>query len=200
MENTNKPQWLIDAENEIKNFENSKYGKMSQKEFTKSEVGKHIGEIAKKSGQLDAVRNPSIGGKAAKLVNAQSKAGLAAKLVNAQSKAGKVGGKIGGKKHVESGHLDNIRKDAIKASVNSRINKRLKLINDLYNNIATLEWFTLDDVLQKYNINDESGIPLKDASIFNYLKTTDLFESKLVKNSNGGKGKKYYKKISKSEI
>ena len=33
MENNNKPQWLIDAENEIKNFENSKFGKLNDKQF-----------------------------------------------------------------------------------------------------------------------------------------------------------------------
>ena len=160
-----------------------------------SAVGKHIGQIAKKSGQLDSVRNPSSGGKAAILVNAQSKAGKAAKLVNAQSKAGKIGGKIGGKKNVESGHLNNIRKDAIKASVKSRINKRLKLIHNLYDNIKTNDWFTIEDVILKYNICDENGIQLKQPSIFNYLKTNNLFENKKIKTSSGGIGKKFYKKI-----
>jgi len=33
MDNTNKPQWLIDAENEINQFAETKLGKMSQEEF-----------------------------------------------------------------------------------------------------------------------------------------------------------------------
>ena len=42
MENTNKPQWLIDAENEIKNFEDSKYGKMNNGQLTRSINGKLV--------------------------------------------------------------------------------------------------------------------------------------------------------------
>ena len=58
MKNTNKEQWLIDAENEINNFENSKYGKMSEKEFRGSERGNenvesgHLAKISKLGGKV----------------------------------------------------------------------------------------------------------------------------------------------------
>jgi hypothetical protein len=157
------------------------------------ENGKIIGKLAVDSGQLDLVRNPSSGGKAAKLVGAQSKAGKAAKLVGAQSKAGKIGGKIGGKKHVESGHLDSVRRKAIDNSVKQRIEKRLTIIQNLYNNISEKDWFTMDDVLNKYNIIDENNELLKQSSLFNYLKNSNFFESQIIKNTTGKK--KYYKKL-----
>lgn len=185
----------IDELNEDMSKRRAEQKVKDQKVELKIAVGKIIGQIAVESGQLASVRNPSKGGNAAKLVDAQSKAGKAAKLVNAQSKAGKIGGKIGGKKNVESGHLDNIRKDAIKASVESRINKRLDLIHKLYNNIKTNDWFSIDDVIEHYNVYDENGQYLKQPSLFNYLKTNSLFESKKIKTSSGGLGKKYYKKI-----
>lgn len=40
MENTNKPQWLIDAENKIQKFEESKYGKMNNQQLAASIQGK----------------------------------------------------------------------------------------------------------------------------------------------------------------
>jgi len=44
MKNMNKPQWLIDAENEIKSFEESKFGKMSNQEFKLSERQSNAGK------------------------------------------------------------------------------------------------------------------------------------------------------------
>ena len=44
MENTNKPQWLIDAENEINQFAETKIGKMTQKEFKFHERQSYAGK------------------------------------------------------------------------------------------------------------------------------------------------------------
>ena len=49
MKDTNKPQWLIDAENEIKNFEESEYGKLTDKEFKQSTKMINMKECANNS-------------------------------------------------------------------------------------------------------------------------------------------------------
>lgn len=114
MENTNKPQWLIDAENAINEFENSKYGKMNTKEFNISQRSKIHGGVVKY-----VKNNPEHQKKAfAKMLE---------KNPNHQSEAGKKGGAKGGKaahksmleKYGEDG-LKQIRKEQFK---NSNLNK-----------------------------------------------------------------------------
>lgn len=50
MKDTNKPQWLIDAENDIKAFEETKYGKMTSRQFINSENARNV--INKKAGGI----------------------------------------------------------------------------------------------------------------------------------------------------
>ena len=94
MENQNKPDWLIKAEEEMAKFANTKVGKMSQKEFEfherQSNAGKVAGNKAKDSGQF---KQFAIEG-------------------------GKATGSIQGKKNVESGHLASIT--AVKGSVEAK--------------------------------------------------------------------------------
>lgn len=45
----NKPQWLLDAEKAIQNFEDSKYGKMTDKQMRLSERGRINGSMADRS-------------------------------------------------------------------------------------------------------------------------------------------------------
>lgn len=58
MENTNKPQWLIDAENEIQNFADSKYGKMTDGQIGLSLGGQYGGSKSKgKKQSKEAINN-----------------------------------------------------------------------------------------------------------------------------------------------
>jgi hypothetical protein len=62
MENNNKLQWLIDAENEINNAANTKYGKMSDKEFRFSEKQSNAGKAGGKiTGPIQGKRNVESG-------------------------------------------------------------------------------------------------------------------------------------------
>lgn len=110
MENTNKPQWLIDAENEIKNFENTEFGKLSDKEFNfkekQSNAGTNGGNKAKETGQVyeAAVKGREIYSTDPRLkTNAQ-------KMGNTQ-----------GKKNVESGHLAKVRNPKKSGAVSGSI-------------------------------------------------------------------------------
>lgn len=81
----NKPQWLLDAEAEIQKFEQTEWGKLTEKEFRRKEassnVGKMYGTINVENGHLKKIAK----------------------------KGGHVQGKVQGRKNVESGHLDRIR-------------------------------------------------------------------------------------------
>jgi hypothetical protein len=81
MENTNKPQWLIDAENEIKNFEESKYGKMTEKEFNLKDQFEYFTKLGRNKYKNDP----------------RSKENA------------KAMGSIQGKKNIESGHMQRMR-------------------------------------------------------------------------------------------
>jgi hypothetical protein len=80
----NKPQWLLDAEAEIQKFEQTEWGKLTQKEFTRKqashEAGKTQGQKNVESGELQK----------------RSKLG------------GQIGGKISGRNNVLNGHLNSI--------------------------------------------------------------------------------------------
>jgi hypothetical protein len=69
MENTNKPQWLIDAEKDIQEFEESKYGKMKQSQLDSSSniINRNKSEEARlKSSETGKVQGKLNGGKAFK--------------------------------------------------------------------------------------------------------------------------------------
>lgn len=106
MKQNKKPQWLIDAENAINEFENSKFGKLSDKEFRFSEKqsnsGKNAGLKAKKSGQFKSF---AIAG-------------------------GKVVGLVQGRKNVESGHLDSITPKSGSEEAKQRNIHRQKLMKE----------------------------------------------------------------------
>lgn len=100
----NKPQWLIDAENEINNFEQTKFGKMTDKEFRLSERQSNAG----KSGGSKLIslgkNNATVEGRLKGLEIGRSK--------GASSK--------GGKKNVESGHLAKVRNPSKAGSAASK--------------------------------------------------------------------------------
>ena len=113
MENNNRPQWLIDAENEIKKFNETKHGSMSDKEFRFSEKQSNAGSIGgtenikKNSEQLKAANakwrndNPDI-----VLKNCTNNGYL---TMSKYPNLAKENGKKTGAWAVESGHLDNVR-------------------------------------------------------------------------------------------
>ena len=80
----NKPQWLIDAENQINQFAESKIGKMSQEEFKFFEKQANAG----RAGGISAVKS--------------------GQLIEAARAGGSKQGPIQGKANVESGHLASI--------------------------------------------------------------------------------------------
>jgi hypothetical protein len=104
-----KPQWLIDAEAEITNFEKSKYGSMSQTEFNYDQrqiTASHSHWKNNRDSALDHLRKVSTS-------ESCSKGGHSAKLVGAQSKGGKINGPIQGRKNVESGQLEKARQKSL---------------------------------------------------------------------------------------
>ena len=110
---SNKPEWLLKAEEEIANFAKTKIGKMDQKEFEYYERQSYAGVIGgivnmeKNAEQLKAAaakwrtENPE------KVSELASLAGIASHLKNPDHV--KIAGSKGGLKNVESGHLAKVR-------------------------------------------------------------------------------------------
>jgi len=95
MKNTNKPQWLLDAEKDINEFHETKPAKFSKKQLSSINNLDNVDreklvKVLKDSGKLDKWR---------------------------QSGAS-AGGKVNGKKNVESGHLKSIASAGGKAAGN----------------------------------------------------------------------------------
>ena len=124
MENNNKPQWLIDAENEINNAANTIFGKMSDKEFRRKEItsfaascvskennikkGKSTGQKNVESGHLKSITKPWT----------SYEAGLA--------------GKKGGAKNVESGWTKEFSKIGNNAKSDKLKNVRIDELKFIY--------------------------------------------------------------------
>tara|TARA_R110000744_G_scaffold237676_1_gene355119 strand:- start:387 stop:1040 length:654 start_codon:yes stop_codon:yes gene_type:complete len=125
MEN-NKPEWLRKAEEEQAKFSETKFGKMTDGEIAQcNALENHKEQYPELHEQyrekaLDAGwRNPEVqsplgvkGGTKTASYRLESGYFQSEKWKQSQSK----GGKTSGDNNVKSGHFDNIRKDAIKAS------------------------------------------------------------------------------------
>ena len=104
MKNTNKPQWLIDAERDINEFHETKHGKMSQRQINYSESSRNKTIFNDINKNFEHQSNASLSRDANERLIQFSKI----KTKEHQSKAGKVAGN----KNVESGHWANIQKIA----------------------------------------------------------------------------------------
>lgn len=174
----NKPQWLIDAENEIKNFEQTKFGKMLDKEFRFSEKQSHAGtsggEKAKESGQLsDAISKAQIYWQE----NPEHKQEIGKRLGSVQgpinrdnghaSNMGKLHGPIQGRKNVESGHCARNLPKMIEGSIKHRMDKRVNRLQDIMNDLP--QEFTsklVKEVCVQHGLNPRYA--------FRFLKNKDL--------------------------
>lgn len=75
----NKPQWLLDAEAEIQKFEQTEWGKLTEKEFKRKEAASNAGKIGgAKGGKTSWANNRD-------------------RMLKISSNAGKIGGSKGGK-------------------------------------------------------------------------------------------------------
>jgi hypothetical protein len=108
MKNTNKPQWLLDAEKDINEFHETKYGKMSESNYNRGASRRDNIEGQKKAAQ------------AAKISREDSGYYQSEKHINAAKKGGAATGSIIGKKHVETGFIKVLQKIGTKASLELR--------------------------------------------------------------------------------
>ena len=92
MKNTNKPQWLLDAEKDINEVHETNYGKLTDKEFKLKERQSNAGKSGGTSLSLSGKNNATHEGR-----------------LKAMSKMTKEQRSNGGKKNVETGHLANVR-------------------------------------------------------------------------------------------
>jgi hypothetical protein len=134
MENTNKPQWLIDAEKDIQEFEDSKYGKMDNKEFLYSQRQSNAASVSGKNN----VKNGIFGTKDSKANKALKESGWYESERNKKicSENGKKIGPIQGRKNVESGHWKNI------VTFESRSKGGKKAIQKMINHEKRTEWLS----------------------------------------------------------
>jgi len=173
MENTNnKPQWLIDAENAINEFENSKYGKMDTKEFNKKnqiEDWRQSGKIGinnfRKTNEFNKMqkelhkraleKHPNMSSNGGKKraesfdFNHQSKAGKS-RTKEGMRKAGLIGGKAAGE---------------------LRSKKTYENKMTMYS-LIELNEFTYDDIK---NLNLEKKLGVGYAAIKSWLNDTNFF-------------------------
>ena len=157
MKDQNKPEWLLKAEQEQAKFRETKFGKMTQKEFEEfernSKGGQTSGNKNIESGHWDKVRkaeaewtknNPEKRKEISKKARANSPMGQINKergwmhqIANFESRS--KGGITTGKQNLESGHWAKCQKLATKASVESRkilmYNKRKAITDQLPNGI-----------------------------------------------------------------
>ena len=125
MENQNKPDWLIKAQEEMAKFADTKIGKMSNKEFIRHEANKENAKCVDRE-KLGKILSESYKN------NPEMKIKLKQNAINSHLKAKQNGSyqtiefkekmRNNGLKHVKSGHLENIRDIATQASIKSRIN------------------------------------------------------------------------------
>jgi hypothetical protein len=108
MKDTNKPQWLIDAENEIKNFEESNYGKLTDKEFKRKEAASFAASCVSKE-------NKSIKGKKGGLKHVESGHLKSISRLWNSEEAG-INGKKGGSKNVETGWIKEFQNIGVEAA------------------------------------------------------------------------------------
>jgi hypothetical protein len=108
----NRPQWLIDAENEIKNFENTKFGKMTDKEFRLSE------------------RQSNAGKSGIKIITDDHRRSAWNSFVESENfkESCSKGGVTQGNKSVESGQLERMRKTAQENRYNRTIESYKKYL------------------------------------------------------------------------
>jgi len=159
MKDQNKPEWLLKAEQERDNFNNSKYGKMKDQHLNAANGSKNA-----KYDSEQASKNGKLGGKYGKIGGIKSYINQIAKYgeeryleimkeryeardnFNFHSAGGKVSGKIygkiAGKIAVETGQLEK----AYLKSLKVRKIKQNELYNNTYNEIP-IGWFTLKEVL-----------------------------------------------------
>lgn len=169
MKNTNKPQWLIDAEKDINEFHETKHGKMTEKDFAKynRNVNGRIAAIAS---------NPNIsidgGKKRAEQFTSDSQ-----------------------KYAASCRDKDKLKKSALKGAINSAINKKIHteyLKNKLYD-LISLDKFTVYD-LETLLVEFKD---FKDLQMFRiYLRDTSKYEViGVLKSNKPGPGSKIYRKI-----
>ena len=121
MENNNKPQWLIDAENEINNAANTKYGKMTDKEFRFSQHQSYANKCANDKMKADGF-DP--------LASIRTK--------EHQSNAGKAALKV----NIESGHQEVFRQAGSIACGIKYENERIEKLKSICNVMEVDKFYT----------------------------------------------------------
>jgi hypothetical protein len=107
----NKPQWLIDAEAEINKFEQTKYGKYTDGQLSKSIAGSWAGRKNVESGHLDRIstfESRSNGGK----TNVESGHLDRIRTSEVCAKGGSIGGKTSGKIWMQNAIESGLHKEA----------------------------------------------------------------------------------------
>lgn len=117
MENYIKPDWLIEAEEAIKEFEQTEWGSLTQKEFNKKMGSIKGGKTNVYSGHFKKFTKE--GGKAQGKIQGKKNV-ESGHLDRIRTRDGSIkGGKKAGKKNVESGHIQNLGKIYGKEAVES---------------------------------------------------------------------------------
>lgn len=116
MENTNKPQWLIDAEIDINEFHETKHGKLTDKEFKRKEASSFAASCVSKENRIK-------NGKKSGVKNVESgHLKSITKLWNPEE-AG-INGKKGGAKNVETGWIKEFQNIGTQAATVKRVAKK----------------------------------------------------------------------------
>ena len=125
----NKPQWLIDAENAINKFADTKVGKMTDKEFRQYDgcirAGQITGNVHKESGHIQNLNNYP-------------------RAENQRSEAGK----IAGAKNVETGWVEEFQKIGTKKATEKLMDKKLAEIKILYDIIESDKLYSVKDLTE----------------------------------------------------
>lgn len=193
MSKNNKPQWLLDAEKTIQEFEDSKYGKMTQAEYNKRMQFENS-FLAKSMESLDEYR------KTGEFIEMQKELYQRAikKNPNMHSKGGKQRAKSFTKEHqsyaASCRNPEKLKKSSKKAAAVSAANrkKNTEILKQKLYDLIELDSFTIYDLENLIQYFDE----FNDLQMFRkYLRDTSRYEIIGYKNiCKPGPNPKLYKK------
>ena len=178
MENQNKPDWLIKAEEEQAKFNQSKYGKMTEKELKRFQAASLASSCVSKENRIKSGR---IGGN--KNVESGHLKNIT-KLWHGESASN--AGKKGGSKNVETGWIKEFQNIGTVAAAQKLLDKKIDEIKQLC-------FIMEEDVLYSFKQLNDIATYIKGRRLGNLLHSKEAIPF-LVKQKNKS-NRAFYKKI-----